>query len=132
MGLYLDGKGREVMDPRPAAPSIRRERMQSLSDQMRSVVQQMHFEAQMAAEESEEDLRDFDVEDDSFPRSPHELFMDTPEYEMLLDDLAEFKRAKAARDAGADKDGVISDGPADDVKSGKSKKAAPKPPDDGE
>lgn len=116
MGLYLDEKGREVMDPRPAMPTIRRERMQSLSDQMRSVVQQMHLEARLAAEDSKEDEADFDVDDDTFPRSPHELFTETPEYELLLSDIEEFKRQKAARDAGADKDGVIA-GDGKEVKS---------------
>lgn len=130
MGLYTDKKGREVMDPRPAMPTIRRERMQSLSDQMRSVVQQMHFEALAAEEESEEDQRDFDVEDDKFPRSPHELFVETPEYDLLLSDIEEFKKKRAARLAGADEDGVIPDGSGDAEKSSKSKKAAAAPPDD--
>lgn len=94
MGKALDARGREIMDSRPARPAIRREKMQSLSDQMRSVVLQMRHEAQMAEQDSDEDLQDFDVDDDTFPRSPHELFVETPEYDILVNDIREFADKK--------------------------------------
>lgn len=103
MGTGLDDKGREIMDSRPARPAIRREKMQSLSDQMRSVVLQMRHEAQMAENDSEEDMRDFDVDDDSFPRSPHELFVETPEYDMLVEDIRQYADKRKEEKLSAEK-----------------------------
>lgn len=91
----LDSRGREVLDTEPARSSVRRQKMIGLSDQMRQIVTQMRHEAVQAEADSEEDDRDFDLPDDE-PRSPHELFVETPEYEMLLDDIAEFSRKKRA------------------------------------
>lgn len=93
----IDAKGREIMDDTPAAPTVRREKAQSLADTMRGVVRQMQYEASMAQEESEDDARDFDVEEDSFPKSPHELFQESPEYEILLEDLERFGKARRER-----------------------------------
>jgi hypothetical protein len=93
MPVILDKKGREIVDPVPSNVSVRRQKMVSLSDQMRTVVQQMRHEALQAEEDSLDDERDFDLPDDE-PRSPHELFVETEEYEMLLDDIAAYSRSQ--------------------------------------
>jgi len=90
---FLDKRGREVLDTEPSRPSVRRQKMVSLSDQMRQTVMQMRHEAVQAEEDSLEDERDFDLPDDE-PRSPHELFVESPEYEMLLDDISSYAKNK--------------------------------------
>lgn len=117
----IDERGREVADPRPAAPTVRRERAQGLADQMRSVVRQMQYEAEMAQRDSEDDDRDFDVEDENFPKSPHELFMESPEFDVLMEDLSKFanKRKAAGSETYVEKVEV--------PKKGKTEKAAPEP-----
>lgn len=99
MGIGLTKDGKEIMDSKPAAPTIRRERAQSLSDQMRSVVMQMQYEALQAESDSEDDMRDFDVEDDQFPRSPHELFVESPEYQTFIDDIERFAKDRKGKKA---------------------------------
>lgn len=91
MAVRLDKKGREIVDPTPSNLNVRRQRMVGLSDQMRQIVTQMRHEAVQAENDSLEDDKDFDIEDDE-PRSPHELFVETEEYSMLLDDIVEFAR----------------------------------------
>lgn len=98
MSVKLDEKGREIVDPTPSRINVRRHKMVGLSDQMRQTVMQMRHEAAMAERDSLEDEKDFDLPDDE-PRSPHELFVETPEYEMFLDDIGQFakrQREKAA------------------------------------
>lgn len=92
--MPLDNKGREIMDPMPAKLSVRRGRTQGLVDEVRRVVQQMHHEAERMEADSEADMRDFDIPDEEFPRSPHELFVETEEYGLLLDDIQRFAREK--------------------------------------
>lgn len=91
--VALTKRGKEVVDPTPSRTSVRRQKMVSLSDQMRQTVIQMRYEAVQAEADSEEDDLDFHIEDDE-PRSPHELFVESPEYGYLLDDIAEFAQNK--------------------------------------
>lgn len=95
MSVRLDKRGAEIVDPTPSKLNVRRHKMVSLSDQMRQTVMQMRHEALQAENDSAEDEKDFDLPDDE-PRSPHELFVETPEYEMFLDDIVEFARKKRA------------------------------------
>lgn len=90
---HLDDRGREVLDKTASNISVRREKMVGLNDQMRQVVQQMRHEAIQAEQDSLDDEKDFDLPDDE-PRSPHELFAETEEYSMLLDDIATYSRNK--------------------------------------
>lgn len=89
----MDARGREVLDTAPSVVSVRKQKMVSLSDQMRQTVLQMRHEAVQAENDSLDDEKDFDIPDDE-PRSPHELFVESPEYEMFLDDISEFARKK--------------------------------------
>lgn len=96
--IAMDKRGREILDTEPARTSVRRQKMVSLSDQMRQTVMQMRHEAVQAENDSVDDEKDFDLPDDE-PRSPHELFVDTPEYGMFLDDIAAFARDKKEKPA---------------------------------
>lgn len=91
MSVILNKRGAEVVDPTPSNVSVRRQKMVTLSDQMRQTVHQMRHEAVQAENDSLDDERDFDLPDDE-PRSPHELFVETEEYSMLLDDIVEFSK----------------------------------------
>lgn len=93
----LDKRGREVLDTEPARTSVRRQKMISLTDQMRQTVLAMRHEAAQAEDDSANDEIDFKIEDDE-PRSPYELFVETPEYEMMLEDISAFaKNTKAEK-----------------------------------
>lgn len=126
MSVLLDKKGREIVDPTPSNVSVRRQKMVTLSDQMRSVVHQMRHEASLAEEDSLDDEKDFDLPDDE-PRSPHELFVETEEYGMLLDDIAAFSKA---RKESAPPTPSTPSTPAAPKSSSKSKAASPAAPED--
>lgn len=131
MSVKLDKNGREVVDPTPSPLNLRRHKMVGLSDQMRQTVMQMRHEAAMAEADSENDEKDFDLEDDE-PRSPHELFVETPEYEMLLDDIAEYGRKvkRAAEPKDENSDPAPSTGKPPAAKKGNPPPAAPTSQDD--
>lgn len=110
MSVKLDDKGREIVDPTPSRIDVRRHKMVGLSDQMRQTVMQMRHEAAMAERDSLEDEKDFDLPDDE-PRSPHELFVESPEYEIFLDDIQTFARKKK-EEAAAEEDAKKTPSPA--------------------
>lgn len=73
----FDEKGREILDPTPVAIPVAFSRPPSIAEQVQRLVRS-HLNA-IAAEqgkESFEEADDFDVGDDDFPRSPHELSQD--------------------------------------------------------
>lgn len=123
----LDKRGREVLDTEPARVSVHRQKMVSLSDQMRQTVLQMRHEAMQAENDSLDDEKDFDIEDDE-PRSPHELFVESPEYQMFMDDIQEFARKQTPPPAGAAQDEKSSPPPGSAAPDqGNPPKAAPEP-----
>lgn len=101
----LDKDGREIADPVPAQPTIDHERKQGMVEQMRSVVREFHNELLNQQEDTVEDERDFqEFVDQEEMRSPYELFRDSPEYDLLLDDLKAFDKSEKAKKKAAAKE----------------------------
>lgn len=71
----LDPLGRELVDETPMAPPVGYNPQPSLVEQMRMMIQgeRMRLAALEAGYESFEDADDFDMDEDPFPRSPHEV-----------------------------------------------------------
>lgn len=67
--------GKEIVDPVPLAPPIGWFKQPSMFDQVREMVRGEHLRMAALASGAEtfEDANDFDVDDDIFPASPHEM-----------------------------------------------------------
>lgn len=89
--------GKEVMNPTPKAPPVKRTRQVGEVERMRDVVLQMQREAEDLVDDTEVEERDFHVEEDQFPESQHERFVESESYELLKSDLQEFDKQKRKR-----------------------------------
>lgn len=96
-GISADGK--EVIDPKPARLNVRQQKIIGLTDQVKSIVNNLNHEAMLAAQDSEEEDRDFEIDSDD-PRSPHEDLLGSPEFDKLISDIENFrdKALSAAED----------------------------------
>lgn len=72
--LLVDDLGRELCDPTPMEPPLGYNPQPSLAEQMRMMIEseRLRLAAEAAGYETFEEADDFDMEEDPFPRSPHE------------------------------------------------------------
>lgn len=70
----LDPLGRELCDPTPMAPPVGYNPQPTLVEQMRMMIQgeRLRLAALEAGYETFEEADDFELDEDPFPRSPHE------------------------------------------------------------
>lgn len=76
----LDPLGRELVDETPMAPPVGYNPQPTLVEQMRMMIQgeRMRLAAMEGGFETFEEADDFDLDEDPFPRSPHEDEFDQP------------------------------------------------------
>lgn len=73
--VLLDGLGRELCDPTPMEPPLGYNPQPTLVEQMRAMIQgeRLRMAAMEGGFETFEEADDFDMDEDPFPRSVHEV-----------------------------------------------------------
>ncbi|QXP44184.1 MAG: hypothetical protein [Arizlama microvirus] len=78
----LDENGREICDSRPMEPPVGYEKRESVTDQIRRMIQQAAKEVEAAGAESLEEANDFYISDDPGSELPPSIYEFDEDYEL--------------------------------------------------
>lgn len=101
---YLTTDGKEIPDPRPAAPALGKLPTQNIRDYIRTLVrsERLQQELEAAGHETFEEANDFEVGEDYFPDSQYENDLEPSMAELIREGNASLSakaRAEASREA---------------------------------